>query len=115
MGYSQPDGAEIFGFDDLVAGFDWSRVNTVGPVFDLDKLAWLNGHYIRELTVEDLAARITDHLVLVGSLPAEPTAEQRATVLAVTPLVQERMTLLSETPDMIGFLLVDDYGVRRRG
>ncbi len=108
MGYSQPDGAEIFSFEDLVAGFDWSRVNTVGPVFDLDKLAWLNGHYIRALSVDELAARIVDHLVLVGALPPEPSEGQRGVVLAVTPLVQERMTLLAEAPDLLGFLLVND-------
>jgi len=58
MGYSQPDGAEVFTFDDMVRDFDWARVNTVGPVFDLDKLGWLNGHYVRELSVDDLAERI---------------------------------------------------------
>ena len=108
MGYSQPDGEEIFTFDDMVRDFDWARVNTVGPVFDLDKLNWLNGHYVRELSVEDLAGRITDHLVRRGRLPAEPTAEQRALVLAATPLVNERMQMLSEAEGMLGFLLVDD-------
>ena len=108
MGYSQPDGEEIFTFDDMVRDFDWARVNAVGPVFDLDKLNWLNGHYVRELSVEDLAGRITDHLVRRGRLPAEPTAEQRALVLAATPLVNERMQVLSEAEGMLGFLLVDD-------
>ncbi|HYN75103.1 MAG TPA: glutamate--tRNA ligase [Candidatus Limnocylindria bacterium] len=107
MGYSQPDGAEIFTFEDLVADFDWSRVNTVGPVFDLDKLGWLNGHYIRALSEDDLAGRIVDHLVLAGVLPAEVTEQQRATVLAATPLVQERMMLLTEAEDMLGFLLLE--------
>jgi glutamyl-tRNA synthetase len=35
------------------------RVNTVGPVFDLDKLGWLNGHYVRELSEEEFAAQRT--------------------------------------------------------
>ncbi|MCY7372106.1 MAG: glutamate--tRNA ligase [Spirochaetaceae bacterium] len=108
MGYSQPDGEEIFSFDDMVASFDWARVNTVGPVFDLDKLAWLNGHYIRELSVDDLAGRITSHLSRSGVLPAEPSDEQRATVLAATPLVNERMQVLREAEGMLGFLLVPD-------
>lgn len=108
MGYSQPDGEEIFSFDDMVASFDWSRVNTVGPVFDLDKLDWLNGHYVRELSVDDLAGRITAHLSRRGVLPAEPTAEQHATVLAATPLVNERMQVLREAEGMLGFLLVED-------
>ena len=108
MGYSQPDGAEIFTFEDMVASFDWARVNTVGPVFDLDKLDWLNGHYVRELPVANLAERITAHLSRRGVLPAEPTAEQRATVLAATPLVNERMQVLREAEGMLGFLLVED-------
>ena len=112
MGYSQPDGAEIFTFDDMVRDFDWARVNTVGPVFDLDKLNWLNGHYVRELSVPDLAARITDHLVRAGQLPPEPTAQQRALIEAATPLVNERMQVLSEAESMLGFLLVADTDFR---
>ena len=108
MGYSQPDGTEIFTFADMVRDFDWRRVNPVGPVFDLDKLNWLNGHYIRELSDDDLAGRITDHLVRRGALPPEPSAAQRAVVLAATPLVNERMQVLSEAEGMLGFLLVDD-------
>jgi glutamyl-tRNA synthetase len=108
MGYSQPDGVEIFTFADMVRDFDWARVNTVGPVFDLDKLNWLNGHYIRELTVEDLADRITDHLVRRGVLPSVPTRQQRDLVRAATPLVNERMQVLSEAEGMLGFLLVDE-------
>jgi glutamyl-tRNA synthetase len=112
MGYSQPDGEEIFTFDDMVRDFDWARVNTVGPVFDLDKLGWLNGHYLRQLSVPDVAGRITEHLVRAGVLPAEPTEEQVALVLAATPLVNERMQVLSEAEGMLGFLLVDDAEFR---
>jgi glutamyl-tRNA synthetase len=108
MGYSQPDGDEVFSFEDMVRDFDWKRVNTVGPVFDLDKLGWLNGHYIRQLSDDDLAGRIVEHLVRAQRLPAEPTSEQRALVRAATPLVSERMQVLSEAEGMLGFLLVDD-------
>jgi glutamyl-tRNA synthetase len=110
MGYSQPNGEEIFTFDDMVRDFDWARVNAVGPVFDLEKLAWLNGHYIRELPVKDLASRITDHLSQKGLLPADPTPEQRRLVEAATPLVNERIAVLRDTESMLGFLLVDEAG-----
>jgi glutamyl-tRNA synthetase len=108
MGYSLPDGREVFGFDDMVATFDWKRVNTVGPVFDLDKLGWLNGHYIRDLGPADLARRMAEHLSRAGVLPPVPTAEQVAVVEAATPLVSERMAVLSEAEGMLGFLFVDD-------
>lgn len=108
VGYSMPDGREIFSFTDMVDSFDWKRVNTVGPVFDLDKLTWLNGHYIRALSADELADRITDHLVLTEVLRAEPTAAQRELVRLATPLVQERMQLLSESEGMLAFLFVAD-------
>lgn len=108
VGYSMPDGREVFSFDEMVESFDWKRVNTVGPVFDLDKLTWLNGHYIRALAPAQLADRITEHLVLTGVLADEPTAAQRDLVRQATPLVQERMQRLSEAEGMLAFLFVAD-------
>jgi glutamyl-tRNA synthetase len=108
LGYSMPDGREKFSFQEMVAEFDWARVNTVGPVFDLDKLDWLNGEYMRSLTEDDLAGRLVDRLVQDGVLPPEPSERQRDVVRQATPLVQTRLNLLSEARGMLGFLLVDD-------
>jgi glutamyl-tRNA synthetase len=108
LGYSMPQGQEVFAFEDMVEHFDWQRVNTVGPYFDLDKLDWLNGHYVRSLAEADLADRLVDRLVADGVLPPDPSPEQRAVVAAATPLVQTRMVRLNEAGPMIGFLLTDD-------
>ncbi|WP_163560470.1 glutamate--tRNA ligase [Halomonas sp. NO4] len=48
MGWSMPDEREKFSLDEMMAHFDIQRVSLGGPVFDLDKLTWLNGLYIRE-------------------------------------------------------------------
>jgi glutamyl-tRNA synthetase len=48
MGWSMPDEREKFSLDEMMAHFDIQRVSLGGPVFDLDKLTWLNGVYIRE-------------------------------------------------------------------
>jgi glutamyl-tRNA synthetase len=103
MGYSLPDGREVFTFEEMAQTFDWSRVNAVGPVFDLDKLAWLNGHYIRALPVEELAARIVAYLGVSG--------EAADVVRRATPLVQERMSVLREAREMLGFLLTESLEV----
>jgi glutamyl-tRNA synthetase len=108
MGYSMPDEREVFTFAEMSAEFDWSRVNVVGPIFNLDKLNWLNGHYIRALSVADLADRILAQLSLAGTIDGEPSDRQRDIIRAATPLVQERMAVLSEAPDMLGFLLTAD-------
>ncbi|MGL5858407.1 MAG: glutamate--tRNA ligase [Angustibacter sp.] len=108
LGYSMPDGAEVFSLAEMVEHFDWSRVNTVGPIFDLDKLTWLNGHYIRALEPADLASRLADRLVADGVLPPAATDRQRQLVEAAAPLVQTRMTRLDEAAGLLGFLLTPD-------
>jgi glutamyl-tRNA synthetase len=102
------DGREVMTFEEFVADFDWAKVNPVGPIFDLDKLGWLNGHYIRSLGLDELADRIVGHLILTGVLDPEPSAAQVRLIRAATPLVQERMQLLSEAEGMLTFLLVAD-------
>ena len=65
MGYSLPDGREILSnqpFDDLLASFDPARLSTSGPVFDLEKLTWLNGEHIRALSVDALTDAVLTHL-----------------------------------------------------
>ncbi|MDN5570428.1 MAG: glutamate--tRNA ligase [Propionibacteriaceae bacterium] len=108
LGYPPAEGdAEVASFDEFVAGFDWAKVNTVGPVFDLDKLTWLNGHYLRALGPDELADRIVEHLVWTGEW-ADPSPEQVAMVRAGAPLIQERLTLLGEALSKLGFLFVPD-------
>jgi len=108
MGYSMPDGVEVFSFDEMIASFDWSRVNPVGPVFDLTKLDWLNGHYIRTLDADDLASRMLPYLQAEGLIGSPAASEEVSLLAAATPLVQERIALLSEAVPMLGFLFVSE-------
>src|SRR5674476_982659 len=111
LGLEQPAFAHmplLRNFDESVADFDWAKVNPVGPIFDLDKLGWLNGHYIRSLDTDELANRIVGHLTMTGVLDADPKPAQVELIRAATPLVQERMQLLSEAEGMLTFLLVRD-------
>ncbi len=110
-GYSMPDLRERFSFEEMVAEFDWDRVSETGGVFDVDKLNWLNGEYLRELDEADLASRIVAHLELAGAFEGEPTAQQRRAIELATPLVQTRMVTLAEAVPMLGFLLVDQAGL----
>ncbi len=108
LGYSLPSQEEVFTFAQMSESFDWARVNTVGPVFDLDKLGWLNGHYVRELAPEDFAARALPFLQGAGLVGTPASAEELATLAGAVPLVQERVTLLSELPPMLRFLFVPE-------
>ncbi|WP_404418248.1 glutamate--tRNA ligase [Marinospirillum sp.] len=52
MGWSMPDEQEKFSLEEMIAHFDIQRVSLGGPVFDVEKLSWLNGLYLRELDDE---------------------------------------------------------------
>ncbi|NBS11869.1 MAG: glutamate--tRNA ligase [Gammaproteobacteria bacterium] len=47
MGWSMPDERERFTLEDMIAAFTLDRVSLGGPIFDLDKLNWLNGEWLR--------------------------------------------------------------------
>ena len=102
------DDGEVSTFEEFVEAFDWAKVNTVGPVFDLDKLTWLNGHYLRGLTPTDLAARIVEHLQYTGEWPPEPDPAAVDLLTRATPLIQERLGLLSEARGKLDFLFTPD-------
>jgi glutamyl-tRNA synthetase len=110
LGYPPADDAsEVSSFDEFVAAFDWAKVNTVGPVFDLKKLDWLNGHYIRSLTPEALADRIAEHNAFTGAWT--PDAAQLDVLRRATPLVAERLVLLGEALPKLEFLFTPDADV----
>lgn len=60
MGYSLPTDAEKFSIDEMIDSFDIHRVSLGGPVFDIDKLYWLNGEYLRAMTANGLKHTLLD-------------------------------------------------------
>jgi glutamyl-tRNA synthetase len=105
LGWSFDDRTNIFSVDELVERFTLERVGKNPAGFDVDKLEWLNGHYIRSKTPADLAELLVPYCVAEG-IPAD-SAEGRATLEAVTPLLVERMKRLTEAPPMVRFLFTD--------
>ncbi|HEY8092530.1 MAG TPA: glutamate--tRNA ligase [Acidimicrobiales bacterium] len=100
---------EVFTFAEFAEDFDWRKVNPVGPIFDLKKLEWLNGVYIRDLEVGDLASRLLPYLERDGVLSGNPSLGELARLKSVTTLIQTRMALLSEASALVApFYVADD-------
>jgi glutamyl-tRNA synthetase len=110
LGYPPADDEhEVASFDEFVAEFDWAKVNTVGPVFDLKKLEWLNGWYIRSLPDAELCARILEYEDYKGTWTADGHRERFGQVLAqAVPIIKERLTTLAQAKPKLEFLLVAD-------
>jgi glutamyl-tRNA synthetase len=94
MGWSMPDEREKFSLADMLAEFDIQRVSLGGPVFDVEKLSWLNGMWIREdLSDEQLADRL------------QAWALNRRNLLSVLPHAKQRMEVFSDLAPLAGFLV----------
>lgn len=94
MGWSMPDEREKFSLSDMQSAFDIQRVSLGGPIFDTEKLNWLNGLWIREdLSVEALADRLQNW------------ALNRENLLAVLPHAQSRLNTLSDLMPLVGFMV----------
>ena len=71
MGWSHPEEKEIFSIDEFTQLFELKDLKPVGPIFDLTKLEWMNGMYIRELNTEDLVKRLILFDQTLNELPQE--------------------------------------------
>ncbi|MCK0744088.1 glutamate--tRNA ligase [Chromohalobacter nigrandesensis] len=91
MGWSMPDDREKFTLEEMMANFDIQRVSLGGPVFDLEKLTWLNGVYIRE----DL-----DDAALLQALREWAFNEEY--VNQILPQVRPRISTLSDVMPLAG-------------
>ena len=89
MAFSMPEEKEKFTLSEMVDAFDLERISLGGPVFDVDKLTWLNGRYIREdLDTVAFAKRIQEWALNEDYL------------MKIAPLVQQRVNTLGD----LGFL-----------
>ena len=100
---------EVFTFDEFSRTFDWGKVNPIGPIFDLKKLDWLNGVYIRSLGAGEFASRLLPYLVADGVLGETQSLGELARLKSVAELIQTRMALLTEAPALVRpFFVADD-------
>ena len=100
LGWS-PGEEEILPRDELVRRFELGAVQHHAAAFDAQKLEWMNGHYIRELSDDDLAARLVP-VLRDAALEADPQI-----VRAAASLIKERMKTLGESVELLRFLFAD--------
>ena len=102
LGWSYDDKTEVMSREELIERFSLDRVNASPAVWNYDKLDHFNGYYIRQLSAEELAGRLTPFLQAAG-YPVD-----RAKLLAVIPLIRERISKLSDAPAVANFFFVDE-------
>ncbi len=103
LGWSLDERTNIFSRDELVSNFSLERVGKSPAAFDVDKLEWVNGHYIRTSAPEDLIDAMAEVCVEHG-IPDANTPDGKRILSEIAPHLIERMKRLTETPPMVKFL-----------
>lgn len=101
LGWNDGTEQEIFTRDELVAKFSLDRVQRSGARFDEQRLLWMNGAWIRSLSLDDLFDRCRDYW------PAEAESSDDEYKKQVLSLVQERLKFLTELPELTRFFFTD--------
>lgn len=91
MGWSMPDEQEKFTLDEMIAHFDIQRVSLGGPIFDVEKLNWLNGQWIKALSPAQLLDTILNW------------RNNRQQLEQIAAAIQPRINTLSEAVEWAGF------------
>jgi glutamyl-tRNA synthetase len=98
IGWSPGTEEEVFSLDELVEKFSMEAVNRAGAIFDIEKLNWLNGCYIRKLPTEALQEKVSAYL---------PEADADY-LRQIVPLIQERLKTLDEVVSLTDFFFREE-------
>lgn len=117
LGWNPGDDREIFSLDELIEAFSVENLSKSDAVFDMKKLDWYNGVYIRNLPLDELGRRIMPFMEKAGlakmtddgkCLAQNGRVYDDAFMSEMLSLVIDRLGKLTEAPDMLGFLFTDE-------
>ena len=105
LGWSLGDEEDVASIDEMISRFDLTTVSKNPAVFDPQKLEWLNGVYIRDMSDDEFVASTL--LLVEEDLGRTLSDDERAQFMEMVPLIKERTKLLPEVADQVRFLFTD--------
>jgi glutamyl-tRNA synthetase len=106
LGWSYDAETTIFSVEQAIERFDLSGVSKNPAVFDVDKLQWMNGEYVRAIDTSDFTER--SRVFVEADLGRPATDQEWETFTTMSALLQERVKLMPEVGELSRFLFVDD-------
>jgi glutamyl-tRNA synthetase len=107
LGWSLDDKTDIISRDELIKNFSLERISKTAAIFNHEKLDWMNGVLLRELSHEELLRKVMPFLE--SGLPEEvkrPVSEEY--VSRIVPLIRERINTLAEAATYADFFFLDE-------
>lgn len=118
LGWSPEGTEEIFEIDKAIKEFTLDRVNKTAAVYDVKKLTWINGHYMRELDVDFVTKETLPFMIKKGLVTEEEAEEKFEYIKQIIEISRDRAKTLDELADTIAFFFkdvkeYDEKGVRK--
>jgi len=113
LGWTPGGNQEILSLDEMIERFSLSRVHRADAVFDIQKLDWMNGYYIRQLSDDDLLNRLRPFILAAGYLKEEEFETEKGWLLRAVRAYKPRMKRLTDFIHLSVYIFKDDYPVDR--
>jgi glutamyl-tRNA synthetase len=107
LGWSLDGKTEIISREDLIKNFSLERISPTAAIFNIEKLKWMNGMYMRKLTPEQFY-EASQAFLMTDKAAAQTVIANENYVRSVLPLVQERARTLVDVPELTSFFFVDE-------
>ena len=115
LGWSPGDDREILSLGEMIELFDLDRVSRTAAIYDVEKMAWMNGHYLRELDLDRVVERAIPRFVAAGLIQGEPHGEERRRLYAIVDAVRQRVRTLEELVEASRYFFTDFDGYEEAG
>ena len=110
LGWAPNSEQEIFSIDELIKEFSMERVAKNPAVFDIDKLNWINQHYMRQLDDEAFFAAAKQHMIAAGYMTGEETGEKLAWLKKVVATSKDHVSFAAQIPASVEMYFNDEFG-----
>lgn len=115
LGWNPGDDREKMPLDELIGAFSIEQLSKKSGVFDIQKLEWLNGQYLHELTPDEIFDRVVDRFVDASYIRKEDVAEKRPFLVEIITLLRERCRLLPEFVERSDYFFSDPACYEEKG
>ena len=95
LGWAPSEDREIYSLDELCKAFDVKRIGTTGAIFDIEKLTWMNGVYLRNMDINDYHELVKPYIYEV--------VDEKYDYKLIANAIHDRVNTLSEIKDMVSF------------
>ncbi len=108
VGWSPEGDQEIMTMEEMIEKFSFDRVSKSGGVFDVQKLNWMNNHYIKEADLARLTDMAMPYVVEAGQISEAELAEKRAWISRIVDLSREYLEYMSQIPKHVALFMGDE-------